>query len=171
MFKFLTTKDLIIRPFTLEDAQIIFQLSQEKGLREWIPDQVYRDKQHAKEVVEFLIAQYQYSIEPNKRPFVLAIETKAGDLIGHVGLSPRGNEIEIGYAIGEVHAGNGFATQAVECISKWALSNLTIIKITGIVASENVSSARVLVKAGYTLIAEKDMLYLGKMRKCREYNF
>lgn len=171
MFKSLTTKDLIIRLFSLSDVKTIFHLSQEKSLKEWIPDQVYKDEAEARNILEFLIAQYEFSIEPILRPFVMAVETKTGQLIGHVGLSARGDEVEIGYAIGEKNAGKGFATQAVECVSKWATSSLNIERIIGIVASENVGSGRVLEKAGYSLISEKEVPYLGKVRKCREYRF
>lgn len=138
---------------------------------EWIPDQVYKDEHQAREVLEFLIAQYKLTIEPKKRPFVMAIETKTGQLIGHIGLSARGDEVEIGYAIGESHTGKGFATQAVECVCKWASLNLDIDRIIGIVACDNIGSSRVLEKAGFSLKAESDMRYLGKVRKCREYHF
>lgn len=169
MFTSLTTNDLIILPFSLMDVQPIFHLSQEASLGEWIPDQVYKDAQQAREVLEFLISQYKLPIDPYIRPFVIGIETKAGHLIGHVGLSPRGDDVEIGYAIGEHYTGKGYATQAVECISKWVTTHLKLSRIIAIVATENIGSAKVLEKAGYNLIAERDMVYLGKIRKCREY--
>jgi RimJ/RimL family protein N-acetyltransferase len=171
MLTSLTTTDLILRPFSLNDVQCIFHLSQEKSLGKWIPDQVYKDEQQAREVLVFLIAQYQFPINPSLRPFVLALETKAGQLIGHVGLSSRGDSVEIGYAIGEAYVGKGFATQAVECLSKWATANLNLNKLIAIVACENIGSCRVLEKAGYSFKAELEMPYLGKVRKCREYNF
>ncbi len=172
-FKQLETDALIIRTLSNADVQTIFRLSREKSLGEWIPDQVYADEQEAAGVIDFLKSQYEPSPDPAIRPFVLGIALKeTGELIGHVGLSPlTDGEIEIGYAVGEDHVGRGYATQAVEAMSRWALIQQGIPKINGIVACENVGSGRVLEKAGYNLDSESDHYYLGKVRPCRKYSF
>ncbi|MBN8537964.1 MAG: GNAT family N-acetyltransferase [Deltaproteobacteria bacterium] len=90
---------------------------------------------------------------------------QTGEVIGHVGLSPlTDGEVEIGYAIGESHQKRSFASQSAAAVSMWAMLNLDLPKINGIVASENVGSGRVLEKAGFTLEAEQDHYYLGKVR-------
>lgn len=172
-FEKLETETLVVRPLAISDVRTIFRLSQEKSLGEWIPDQVYEDEAEAASVIEFLKLQYEPSPDPAQRPFVLGVALKeTGELIGHVGLSSLSDgEIEIGYAIGEAHQGNGFATQAVAAVSRWALSNLDLPKINGIIALENVGSGRVLEKAGFDLEEESNRNYLGKIRPCRKYTF
>lgn len=172
MIQTLETNDLIIRPFTQTDIKSVYQLSQEPSLAKWIPDQVYSGEKEAADVVSFLISQYQDQPMPNQRPFVLALKfKKTKELIGHVGLSPLRGEVEIGYAVAEKQCGKGYATQAVTAISNWAISNLGIQMISGIVACENVGSFRVLEKSGYRLELESDLQYLGKLRRCRKYLF
>lgn len=170
MLKKIETDNLILRPFTLDDVNIIFSLSQESGIQKWIPDQVYQDKKQTTDVLNFLISQYQDVPRPNKVPIVFAVVLKdKNEVIGHVGLSPYKNSAEIGYAIAEKHCGNGYASQAVTAYSRWALDELKIKIIYGIVASENVGSGRVLEKAGYAFEEEKEQMYLGKLRLCRRY--
>ena len=94
------TKRLIIRDFSLSDAEVIFYFSQEESLKQWLPDQVYSNIDEAKETLEFMISKY-----PHKElPFVLAVvEKESNELVGHVGLSRIKQGIEIGYAIGKQH--------------------------------------------------------------------
>lgn len=164
------THRLVVRPISENDVQSFYRLSQEWSLGQWMPDQVYKDEAEAAGVIQFLMSQYQQPLAPQERPIVVAVELKAmGELIGHVGLSPLRSGIEIGYAIGEHHCGKGYATEAVLAVVKWALSELDVREIVGIVACENVGSFRVLEKSGFSLEDESEANYLGKMRMCRRY--
>jgi ribosomal-protein-alanine N-acetyltransferase len=148
-------------------------MSNENGMKRWIPDQVYPDLETAIEVLEFLMNQYSEKLRPDLFPFVLGVELqKTGELIGHVGLSPvEKKAVEIGYAIEEKHQGKGFATEAVEAISDWALEKLSIPEILGIVDIENASSCSVLEKAGYKFRKEIEKLSFGRVMKCKLYSF
>lgn len=123
-------------------------MSQEAGLRRWIPDQVYRDLQHAEEVLRALIAFTDEPPAPRTRPYVLGVEHD-GEIIGHVGLSAARDSVEIGYAIGDVHQGKGFATEAVRAMTQWGLTDLALSEVLGIVGTDNRGSCRVLEKAGF----------------------
>ncbi len=52
----ITTSRLLLRPFRISDAPKLFVMSREDGLRRWLPDQVYRDQQHAEQVARALMA-------------------------------------------------------------------------------------------------------------------
>jgi [ribosomal protein S5]-alanine N-acetyltransferase len=146
------TPRLLLRPFTLADTPKIFAMSHEDGLRRWIPDQVYRDEQHAEDVLRALMAHTSNAPDPRVRPYVLGIEEAATSiLVGHVGLSPARGSVEIGYAIEERVHGKGFATEAVRQMSGWALTTLALPEVLGIVGADNIGSCRVLEKAGFAL--------------------
>ncbi len=145
----------MLRPFTLADTKKIFAMSQEAGLRRWIPDQVYRDEQHAEEVLRALIAFTDQPPEPPARPFVVGVEHE-GDLIGHVGLSAARGSVEIGYAIEDRVQGKGFASEAVSAMTRWGLTRLGLPEVLGIVGKENVGSCRVLEKAGFLHVGDLD---------------
>lgn len=151
----ISTSRLLLRPFTLADVPKLFVMSTEEGMRRWIPDQVYRDEQHAAQVAHALMADTELVPEPRTRPYVLGIEHKeTGLLIGHVGLSPARRSVEIGYAVEQRHQGTGLATEAVTAMSTWGLVKLGLPEVLGIVAVDNAPSRRVLEKAGFVRIGE-----------------
>jgi RimJ/RimL family protein N-acetyltransferase len=152
----IATRRLLLRPFVLADVPKLFAMSVEEGMRRWIPDQVYRDERHAEEVARALIALTEREPEPAARPYVLGVERhETGALIGHVGLSPARGSVEIGYAIEQRLHGQGFASEAVKAMADWALAELGLPEVLGVVAADNASSCRVLEKAGFARIAEE----------------
>lgn len=147
----LTSKRLNLRFFNKNDLEKVFQMSQEEGIRRWLPDQCYQNRKETAEVINFLIECYS-KIDPSEKPFVLGIELKENnELIGHIGLSPVEGLIEVGYALEEKYQGAGYATEAVKEFSAWAKEELNLKSIWGIVEKENLASAGVLEKAGYLL--------------------
>jgi [ribosomal protein S5]-alanine N-acetyltransferase len=146
----ISTPRLRLRAFTLADVPKLFVMSVEDGMRRWIPDQVYRNEEHAEAVVRALIAFTDLVPDPRVRPYVLGVaHTETGSLIGHVGLSPARGSVEIGYAIEQCHHGKGLATEAVTAMSDWALTALRLPEVLGIVAVDNAPSRSVLEKAGF----------------------
>ncbi len=138
-------------------------MSQEEGIKKWLPDQFYQDRKEAAEVLNFLLESYS-EIDPSEKPFVLGIELiDKHELIGHIGLSPVDDMIEIGYALEEKYQGSGYATEAVREFSAWAQKEMDLKAIWGIVEKDNLASARVLEKSGYSLddskIDRKKMYY------------
>jgi ribosomal-protein-alanine N-acetyltransferase len=142
-------------------------MSQQPGLRTWIPDQVYADEPHAREVLAYLIAQYD---KPLPAPQVLGVCLRdGGELVGHVGLSAIPGGIEIGYAIDDAHQGKGLATAAVAAMTDWGFQTLALSAIDGIVARDNAASCRVLEKAGFVLVAESARPMHGVTQLVRTY--
>lgn len=135
---------LRLRALTLADAPKLFAMSQEAGMRRWIPDQVYRDEAHAAEVAAKLIDFAAQPFDPGVRPFVLGIEF-SGELVGHVGLSPLRGSVEVGYAVEDAMQGRGIASEAVRAIVEWA----QLPEVLGVIGADNVASARVLERAGF----------------------
>lgn len=144
----LETKRLILRQFELADTEEIFLFSREKALLKWIPDQVYADPAEARETLEFLMAQY----EPARLPYVLAVATREGVLIGHVGLSVIKQGVEIGFAIGERYQNRGYAAEAAGAYAEWGKRRFGLTEIYGIVDVYNAASCRTLEKAGFVYL-------------------
>jgi len=148
----------------------MYELSQERGLRRFIPDQVYGDEAEAARVLSFLIAQYDEAARPEARVYVQAVElATTGELIGHIGLSPAHDEIEIGYAIAEAHQGSGYATELVRETARWALIDLALPSILGVVDADNLASIRVLEKAGFAFLHQHERTLHGRQALVRYY--
>ena len=149
------TPSLFLRPFVPEDSAKVFIMSQESGMRDWLPDQVYKDEQTALNVLNDLIAQYDKPATPVNGPYVLAICLKhTGELIGHIGLSPKGTQVEIGYAIEKKYQKQGYASQAVTATTEWGFQHFNLTQILGIVSAENMASCKVLENTGFALFHE-----------------
>lgn len=155
----ISTARLWLRPFTLDDAPKLLVMSHEDGLRRWIPDQVYRDLEHAEHVVRVLTGYTAEPPAPSVRPYVLGVEDKGtGVLIGHVGLSAARGSVEIGYAIEQQLQGRGLATEAVIAMTRWALDELELPEVLGVVGVDNAASCRVLERAGFARDGEEPMI-------------
>lgn len=166
----LTTGSLTLRRFTLADVPKVFAMGMEHGMREWIPDQVYEHEREADQVVRYLIEQYANPNAPAQAPLVLGVCLRSnGELIGHVGLSPCEQAVEIGYAIEDAHQGKGFATEAVRAMAEWGIQAFSLPGVNAIVASDNVASCKVLEKAGFTLAGETMRALHGTVRLVRTY--
>lgn len=137
-------------------------MSQEEGLRAWLPSQVYRDEAHAASVLVFLISQYSDPADPRVGPYVLGVELKStGELVGHVGLSRFGEAVEVGFAIESCHQRKGIATEAVRAACHWACDVFQLEIILGITAARNVASQGVLLRAGFSRQKDEVMRFQG----------
>ena len=164
------TPALVLRYFVPEDAAKVFEMSRESGMKTWIPDQVYPDEQTAREVLDFLIAQYRNPRAPLQVPYVLGICLREpAELIGHVGLSPLNGQVEIGYAIEDKHQGRGLASAAVTAMAEWGPRYFGLSHILGIVHHDNTVSCRVLERAGFVLADEKAGQLHGRDGRVRTY--
>ncbi len=164
------TPSLILRHLVPGDAPKVFAMSRERGMREWLPDQVYGSEKAARELLEYLISCCDHPGNPRQEPYVLGVCLKeTGELIGHVGLSPLEGQVEVGYAIEDRHQGRGYAKQAVKAASEWGLAAFGLTEILGIVAADNVASCRVLEAAGYALINEVEGVLHGRNDVIRSY--
>lgn len=159
----IVTRRILLRPFVPADAPKLLVMSNEAGLRRWIPDQVYRDREHAEQVARALASFTDQPPDPRARPYVLGIEDLAtAALIGHVGLSPARGSVEVGYAIEQRLHGHGLATEAVIAMTDWASTELGLPEVLGIVAADNLPSCRVLEKAGFVRTAEEVKVAAGQ---------
>jgi RimJ/RimL family protein N-acetyltransferase len=77
---------------------------------------------------------------------------ETGEVIGQGGIVPvanQGPEIELGYRLGKMHWGKGYATEIAGASAKHALENLGIERLIAVTYPENVASRHVLTKVGF----------------------
>ena len=141
-------------------------------MRTYLPDQVYKDEQHASAVLNYLIGHCVISATPTKTPYVYGICLKENDtLIGHIGLSPSNGQVEVGYAIADEFQGRGFASEAVTVMSHWAIPRFSLPCLIAIVARDNVASCRVLERCGYVQSDESTRSLHGRAQLVRTYRW
>lgn len=156
------TRSLRLRPFAAGDVPAVLAMSREECARRWLPSQVYRDEAHAANAVNGLIQQFDLQATPRTNAFVFGVEEKlSGRLVGHVGLSPLFDGVEVGFGIAMVAQGKGYATEAVTAACHWAFGMFPLPAILGVADDTNVASQHVLARSGFRRKEQKTMCFQG----------
>ncbi len=156
------TPSLVLRPLVPGDTRRMLEMSQEACARRWLPSQVYRDEPHAAAGIGYLIDQFDLNASPKTNAFVFGVEERAtGRLIGHAGLSPLFDTVEVGFGIATTEQRKGYATEAVAGVCAWGLERFSLPEIVGVTDAENLASQRVLIRCGFSRKEEKMMCLQG----------
>jgi RimJ/RimL family protein N-acetyltransferase len=144
------TQRLLLRKFTTEDAQLIYNLNQDPEVTKFTHDPV-TDLDHAKEILEKTILP-QYALYNYGR---WAVHLKPGlEFIGWSGLKyrPELNEVDLGYRFMKQYWGKGCATEAAFASVKYGFEKLNLGIITGRAEPENIAFCKVLENCGLVYI-------------------
>lgn len=169
MENLLTSPRLSFRHLKEDDDQKLLEMSQEQSLKKWLPDQVYKDLQHSREVLSFLMDSHS-SEGPHIAPFVYGI-CQGDELIGHIGLSPWQGSVEIGFAIEECWQGKGLAQESLQYFCPWAIENFELNEIYAVVATANQPSLKCLNRVGFQTIDKKSINYHGREEQVQVMRF
>ncbi len=146
------TDRLLLRTFTMDDAELIFTLNQDPEVIKYTMDPL-RDIAHAEEVLSTIILP-QYALYNYGR---WAVHTKNDtNFIGWCGLKarPERNEIDLGYRFSKSSWDKGYATEAAFASLNYGFNNLRLPRIVGRAMPQNITSLRVLEKCGMKYIGE-----------------
>jgi len=156
------TENLVIRKFTLDDANTYFQNNNEAQVRATMPDHSHESFEEAyREIKEFLLC-----YDEMKMPYHFAI-TKNDILIGHVGIGEseiKAGAYEICCAINNKHRGCGFAVEASKAFIQWCESTFKLDEIYASTGKENIASNKALLKAGFVLNDVENNLYVNNLK-------
>lgn len=140
------TARLTLRPFTLRDAEPLYQILSIPGVLKYFPSP---DAPEFERVKKLMQRQLDHWTEHDFGWWAVEPETD-GELIGWSGLQylPETDEIEIGYLLSKSYWGRGLATESATYGLDFGFNTLHIQEIIGIVHPENFASQRVLEKIG-----------------------
>ena len=145
-------------------------LNAEPSTAHWLPSHVYEDLTTAQGAVGYLIRCYGEPGHPRLGPYVLAVEARASSvLLGHVGFSPLGDEVEVSYAIAESARGCSLGAEALDHACAWAALNFKLSRVIAVTSAENVASQRLLEKCRFVLQRTESMRFQGKEQEVRRY--
>ncbi len=144
--KTLETERLILRPIIENDAEAIYEYSQNKNVginAGWKPHDSIEETHEIMPIV-FLNQEYVFGM----------VLKETGKLFGTIGIIPdpkRQNDKTrmLGYAIGEDYWGKGFTTEAVHAILRFGFEELKLDLISAYCYPFNERSKRVLEKCGF----------------------
>ena len=148
------TERLMMRPFTLDDAEALHAVWGDPASKRFLgwptPASVDETRSHLENIVR----------DERKHGFALCavIEKASGTLIGDCGLfvSPDHGDVELAYGLGRAWWGRGYATEAARACVRAGFDELGVERIVADVDSRNTASIRVLEKAGFELQTEDE---------------
>ena len=144
------TSRLLLRTFTLGDAQLIYDLNSDPEVTRFTYDPVW-NLEHAHEILEKKILP-QYALYNHGR---WAVHIKPNhEFIGWSGLKyrPELEEVDLGYRFMKQFWGRGYATEAAYASIKYGFENLNLAIITGRAEPANIASCKVLERCGMQYI-------------------
>jgi ribosomal-protein-alanine N-acetyltransferase len=144
----LTTARLQLRPFQLEDARAVQRLAGDArvALAATTIPHPYPDG-----AAEAWISTHQECFITRREVTFAVILLESDQLVGAVSLldiAPKHARGELGYWTGVDYWGNGYCTEAVTRLIKFAHDELGITRVVARCSSQNPASARVMEKAG-----------------------
>ena len=164
------TPSLRLRHFVREDAPVIMALNAEASTRRWLPSHVYATPDDAFSALAFLISCYSAPGRPQLAPYVLAVEHRETTrLLGHVGFSPLGGEVEVSYAIAESARGRGHGAESLINACNWIADVFTVSRVVAVTANANVASRRTLERASFVHMEDEDMVFQGNQQTVSRY--
>lgn len=160
----LETDRLLLREFTLDDAEAFFPLCTDPAVIRYTGDLgTVNSVEQAREILRTRpMADYQ------KHGFgrLACVLKSSGLVIGFAGLKYLDDlqEVDIGYRLLPAYLGLGLATEACRPIVRHGFEAVKLERIIGLVVPENVASVRVLEKLGlnFTGMIENQSRMLAK---------
>ena len=143
----LTTRRLVLRPFTLADHDEIHAIYADPEVMRYVgagPHATLAETAAALRTYSDVLTRRGYS-------FLAVTERDGGAIVGDAGLHPfagTGPDVELGYTLARSAWGRGYATEAAEALVDHAFGPLGLPRVLAQVEPANVASRHVLDKLG-----------------------
>ena len=144
----LETNRLILRPFTIEDAQeMFFGWASNPEVTKYLTWNTHKDIEETKKILSLWIDEYE---KPERLNFAIELKKEDKliggiDVVGYLG-GVHGTPV-IGYNLARNYWGNGYMTEACRCVMEYLFSKgYSEIRIDAM--TENIASISVIQKCG-----------------------
>lgn len=143
----LHTKRLLLRCPELADAESFFEWSRDPDFMRYL---AWRPSANVEDVRRFIESRLDnWSAGEGPRPWMIT-PSGGADPMGYLAFVHQGHQVELAYALGHEHWGQGYASEAVKAVSEAALGDERIFRVCAVCDVVHAASARVLEKAGMT---------------------
>lgn len=157
----LTTERLLLRTFTVEDTEAVYQSCQDADIQRWTTVPSPYERQHAVEFTEHMVpdgwrnsTMYTFAVLPRE----------GGPLMASIAVTLRtfSGTWEIGFWTGKEYRGRGVMTESVAAVSHWAFVRLGATRLEWRAEVGNKGSRAVAEKAGFRIEGELRAALLNK---------
>ncbi|CAH0135596.1 GNAT family N-acetyltransferase [Chryseobacterium sp. WG14] len=141
------TERLILRPMSLEDKELIFELYNSPKFIRYIGDRNIKTVDAAE---DYIRNKFIPQIERLGYGNYLVMTKEGNNKIGGVGIFERDglDVVDIGYSLLEEFEGQGYAYEAAQKVKAIAMEEFGLSKISAIISKDNLSSQKLIEKLG-----------------------
>jgi RimJ/RimL family protein N-acetyltransferase len=151
---FLETQRLVLRRFSMADADNLVSLDADPDVMRFVPGGTPTSREEIEN--EYLPAFLGYYRRYEGYGFWAAIEKDAGDFVGWFHFRPARDaapgEVELGYRLRKSAWGKGFATEVSRALIRKGFTELGVQRVVAEAMAVNHASRRVMEKTGLTLV-------------------
>lgn len=151
---FLETDRLVLRQFTMADADNLVNLDVDPDVMRFVTGGIPTSREEILE--EFLPAFLGYYQRYEGYGFWAAIEKATGEFLGWFHFRPRPGaapgEVELGYRLRKSAWGKGYATEGSRALIRKGFTEYGVQRVVAAAMAVNQASRRVMEKAGLTLV-------------------
>jgi [ribosomal protein S5]-alanine N-acetyltransferase len=167
----LETERVLLRKFTLDDADDMFEYSSVPDVSNFVPWETHKTIEDSYRFLNYILKQYQ---EGKLAPWAIELKEnqKVIGTIDFVAWYPQHYRAEIGFILSKDYWGKGLIPEAANKVIKFGFDNMELNKIKAPCMVENKQSERVLQKLGMTLegIMKEEYLIKGMFRNMAVYS-
>ncbi len=145
----LSTERLILRPVRYSDAASMFEYSQDEEVSRYVLWDPHRSVLDSYESIRDLRRQYRHGW-PSSYAIALKDSDKLIGTIGFMWLNTENKSAEIGYSLSKAYWNQGFMTEALKTMIRFAFEKLHLHRIEAQHDLRNPASGKVMAKAGMT---------------------
>lgn len=171
---YMETQRLILRDHRMEDMESHHELLSNQEDMYYVPE--VRTNSREESEADLITAVKEAASEERKAYFFRIEERGSGELVGEIGYTvleetPVGKLVHLGYFSRRKFWGQGYMTEALQRLLKFAFEENNVFRLTTGCLKENPGSEKVMIKCG--LVKEADMKqkvwHDGKMKDRVEY--
>lgn len=158
----LKTKNLILRPFKIEDAQHMFNnWASDEKVTKFLSWQPHTKVENTKSLLTDWVKKYENN---NYYHWAIEIDNMPVGSIAAVALDEKNHNCEIGFCISYNYWGKGFVAEALSELMRYFFCEVGMNRISAEHYAENINSGKVMQKCGMTYEGrkkEKDLKHDG----------
>ena len=153
MWTIIESERLLLRQFSLNDIEAVYQFNSNVELHRYTGDEIINSRQHAEQIIKDIWLKDYTNYGYGRWALIYKPENK---IIGFAGLKYLAEigETDIGYRILPQYWGKGLVSEISKQIILYGFNELNLKRIIGIAMPENIASCKVLEKIGFSFYKE-----------------
>ncbi len=160
---YLETERLLLRRFTADDVDLVWELDSDPEVMRYLTGGPATPREEIERV--YLPHWLAYYERGDRYGFWAAIEKSSGAFLGWFHFRPLadapGDEPELGYRLRRAAWGQGYGTEASRALIHKGFTEFGVRRVVASTAAANIGSRRVMEKSGLTLVRTYRMVFPG----------